>query len=80
MPERRVTFQVTYTPDEGGYNALEPVTGTTSWGMDLTEAKELIAEAVGLYVAELSNEEAQEIAARQADAWSGHVDVTVDST
>lgn len=79
MPEQHLTFHILYTPDEGGYNALEPVTGTTSWGKDLAEAKTMIAEALELYLAELSPEEAAEIAARQADAWSGDVDVTVSA-
>lgn len=79
MPEQHLTFHILYTPDEGGYNALEPVTGTTSWGKDLAEAKAMIAEALELYLAELSPEEAAEIAARQADAWSGDVDVTVSA-
>ncbi|MGW0465329.1 type II toxin-antitoxin system HicB family antitoxin [Streptomyces sp. NPDC003027] len=79
MPEQHLTFHILYTPDEGGYNALEPVTGTTSWGKDLAEAKTMIAEALELYLAELSPEEAAEITARQADAWSGDVDVTVSA-
>ncbi|MFJ8668464.1 type II toxin-antitoxin system HicB family antitoxin [Streptomyces sp. NPDC093600] len=79
MPEQHLTFHILYTPDGGGYNALEPVTGTTSWGKDLAEAKTMIAEALELYLAELSPEEAAEIAARQADAWSGDVDVTVSA-
>ncbi|MEV0371397.1 hypothetical protein AB0I10_16480 [Streptomyces sp. NPDC050636] len=79
MSDQRVTFHVLYTPDEGGYNALEPVTGTTSWGKDLAEAKAMIAEALELYFAEVSREDAAEIAARQADAWSGDVDVTVSA-
>lgn len=77
MPTQHLTFHILYTPDEGGYNALEPVTGTTSWGQDLAEAKAMITEALELYLAELSPEEAGAIAARQADAWSGDVDVAV---
>ncbi|MEU5189638.1 hypothetical protein AB0G83_21165 [Streptomyces klenkii] len=53
MPEQRVTFHILYTPDEGGYNALEPVIGTTSWGGDLAEAKAMIAEALELYFVEV---------------------------
>ncbi|MFF8610170.1 type II toxin-antitoxin system HicB family antitoxin [Streptomyces sp. NPDC015346] len=79
MPDQHLTFHILYTPDEGGYNALEPVTGTTSWGKDLAEAKTMIAEALELYLGELSSEETAEIAARQADAWSGDVDVTVSA-
>ncbi|GGP71539.1 MULTISPECIES: type II toxin-antitoxin system HicB family antitoxin [Streptomyces] len=79
MPEQRVTFHILYTPDEGGYNALEPVTGTTSWGSDLAEAKAMISEALELYFAEVSREDAEEIAARQAGSWSGDVDVTVSA-
>ncbi|KNE82980.1 MULTISPECIES: type II toxin-antitoxin system HicB family antitoxin [Streptomyces] len=79
MADQRVTFHIHYTPDEGGYNALEPVTGTTSWGRDLAEAKAMITEALELYFAEVSREDAEAIAARQADAWSGDVDVTVQA-
>ncbi|GAA3373632.1 hypothetical protein GCM10020367_34340 [Streptomyces sannanensis] len=79
MPDQRVTFHIVYTPDEGGYNALEPVTGTTSWGKDLAEAKAMITEALELYLAEVSREDAEVIAARQADAWSGDVDVRVNA-
>ncbi|MEV5508973.1 hypothetical protein [Streptomyces orinoci] len=52
MPDQRGAFRILYTPDEGGYNALEPVTGTTSWGQDFAEAKALITEALELYRAE----------------------------
>jgi predicted RNase H-like HicB family nuclease len=79
MPDQRVTFHILYTPDEDGYNALEPVTGTTSWGKNLAEAKAMITEALELYFGEVSRQDAEEIAARQADAWSGDVDVTVSA-
>jgi len=79
VSDQRVTFHIVYTPDEGGYNALEPVTGTTSWGQDLAEAKAMITEALELYFAEVSREEVEDIASRQADAWSGDVDVTVSA-
>lgn len=58
MADQRVTLRILCTPDEGGYNALEPVTGTTSWGQDLAEAKAMIAEALELYFAEVSREDA----------------------
>lgn len=51
-----VSFHIVYTPDEGGYNALEPVTGTTSWGADLAEAKAMITEALELYLAETADD------------------------
>jgi predicted RNase H-like HicB family nuclease len=79
MPAQRLTFRIVYTPDEGGYHALEPVTGTTSWGNDLGEAKVMIAEALALYFAEVSREDAEAITARKADAWWGDVDVTVSA-
>lgn len=52
-----VSFQIVYTPDEDGYNALEPITGTTSWGKDLTEAQAMITEALELYFEEVGREE-----------------------
>ncbi|MFC5724787.1 type II toxin-antitoxin system HicB family antitoxin [Streptomyces gamaensis] len=51
-----VCFQIVYTPDEGGYNALEPVSGTTSWGQTLDQAREMITEALELYFAEVADD------------------------
>lgn len=34
---------------------LEPVTGTTSWGNDLAEAKAVIAEPLALYAEEAAH-------------------------
>ncbi|AZQ72376.1 MULTISPECIES: type II toxin-antitoxin system HicB family antitoxin [Streptomyces] len=53
MPEYRARFRILYTPDEGGYNALEPVTGTTSWGSDHAEARAMITEALESYFVEV---------------------------
>ncbi|WP_282107758.1 hypothetical protein [Streptomyces sp. F63] len=39
----------------------------------------MITEALELYFAEVSREHAEAITARQADAWSGDVDVTVQA-
>ncbi|WP_030547529.1 hypothetical protein [Streptomyces albus] len=77
MADQRVAFRVHYTSDDGGYTALEPVTGTTSWGRDLAGAKAMITEALDLYFAEVSREHAEAVTARCADAWFGDVDVTV---
>jgi predicted RNase H-like HicB family nuclease len=52
-----VNFAITYTSDEGGYNALEPITGTTTWGETLEEARAVIIEALELYFEEVAAEE-----------------------
>lgn len=49
MSSERLTFHIRYEPDEGGYCAWEPITGTASWGKDLIEAKAMITEALELY-------------------------------
>jgi len=51
-PVREFDFQIIFTPDEDGINALEPPAGTTSWGSTLTEARTMIAEALELYLHE----------------------------
>ncbi|MCC5032575.1 hypothetical protein DMH02_004730 [Streptomyces sp. WAC 00631] len=75
--DQRVAFRVHYTPDGGGYSALEPVTGARGWGKDLAEAKAAIAEALELHFSEACREDAEDVLARRADAWSGDVDVMV---
>jgi predicted RNase H-like HicB family nuclease len=52
-----VQFTITFAPDEGGYNALEPITGTTSWGATLEEARAMITEALELYLEETAAED-----------------------
>lgn len=54
---RTLNLTITYTPDEGGYNALEPITGTSTWGETLEEARAMIVEALELYFEETAEEE-----------------------
>ena len=56
---REFDFQIIFTPDEDGINALEPLTGTTSWGATLAEARAMIAEALELYLAETGWEQSE---------------------
>ncbi|MFF4404336.1 type II toxin-antitoxin system HicB family antitoxin [Streptomyces sp. NPDC001262] len=74
----RVSFQIVYTPDEGGYNALEPVTGTTSWGETIDEARAMITEALELYFAEIADDvEARRYIEAAARAVTGSVSLQV---
>lgn len=61
MSRQQVAFTIRYTPDDGGYCALEPITGTTSWGATMSEARQMITEALELYFEEISAEEARSL-------------------
>ncbi|MZE78061.1 hypothetical protein [Streptomyces xinghaiensis] len=77
MADQRVAFRVHFTPNGGGYSALEPVTGASGWGKDLAEARTVITEALELYFSEACREDVEKALARRADAWSGDVDIMV---
>lgn len=72
-----VDFQIIYTPDEEGFSALEPITGTTSWGETISEAKEMITEALELYFSELTEEEASEQLREATGSVTGAIHVHV---
>ncbi|MDT0547970.1 MULTISPECIES: hypothetical protein [Streptomyces] len=72
---RTVSLTVVYSADEDGFNALEPVTGTTSWGKTLAEAKEMISEALELYFQEVTDDELT----RALSAVTGAVSVAVSA-
>ncbi len=80
MNDKTLQYTVTFRPElEGGFTALVPsLPGCISYGKDLAEAKEMIADAIEGYIASLRKHD--EPVPSDEENFSGLISVTPHMT